>query len=396
MIPRSEIDRLDALDLAGVIARDLGPALRERNGHVYFRCPYHDDNDPSLDVCRAKNTAYCNPCGKSWRPIKWVMEFDRVDFRAACARLGAAGDIAPVTVADFPKVDKPYLPPPVQWQRCALKVMDECCAQLNASSEKAKRVRDYLLRRGLKRETLLKWRVGYNPKSMEINGLWVWAGITIPCFMGNDLWGIKIRLLPEHPFRCVACGEHLTQTGPCPKCGKKNKYRQVRGSEPALFGAHTLAHRRAVFGCEGEFDAMLAYQEGQLLGGVFTTTNGANKDWRPEWNQYLLDAERIITLYDNDESGASGAGKLKTLPLGGRVWASRVPEGKDVTDYHVRKGGNYLFEWMLSERWDALCSQFGGAPDHEAHIRERLQHVAPPNRLAIDFLSDLDELEETR
>jgi DNA primase len=391
MIPQSEIDRLNALDLAGVIARDLGPALRERNGHVYWRCPFHDDTDPSLDVCRAKNTAYCNPCGKSWKPIRWVMDFERVEFREACARLGAA-DIRPVTVADLPKVDKPYQPPSDKWQFAAARVVDECEANLWASNEKAKRVRDYLQRRGLKPLTLRQWRVGYNPKSMEIAGLWVWAGITLPAFMGRDLWGIKIRLLPEHPFRCVACGEHLTMTGPC-KCGKKNKYRQVKGSEPALFGVHTLAGRRVVFACEGEFDTMLAYQEGQLLGGVFTTTNGAGKDWRPEWTHYLLDAERIITLYDNDEAGDRGADKLNALPLGGRVFASRVPEGKDVTDFHVLHGGN-VFKWMLQARWEALSSLFADDAAHVAHIRERLQHVQPPNSLAIDLLGDLDELKE--
>ncbi|MCS6909096.1 MAG: CHC2 zinc finger domain-containing protein [Anaerolineales bacterium] len=392
MIPQSEIDRLNALDIAGVIAHDLGPALRERNGHVYFRCPFHDDHDPSLDVHRAKNTAFCNPCGRSWKPIKWVMDYERVDFREACRRLGAA-DLPAVTVADLPKLDKSYRPPTLQWQHAAARVVDECEANLWANNPKAQRVRDYLARRGLQPLTLRQWRVGYNPKSMEIAGLWVWAGITLPAFMGCDLWGIKIRLLPEHPYRCVACGEHLTMTGPCPKCGKRNKYRQVKGSEPALYGVHTLADRRVVFACEGEFDCMLAYQEGKLLGGVFTTTNGAGKDWQPEWTSYLLDAERIITLYDNDAAGERGADKLNTLPLGGRVFTARVPAGKDVTDYHFR-GGN-VYQWMRAARWEALSSLFADDAAHAAYIRSRLEHVQPPHQLAIDLLGDLDELEGT-
>jgi DNA primase len=389
MIPQSEIDRLNALDLAGVIAHNLGPALRERNGHVFFRCPFHDDHDPSLDVKCATNEAFCNVCGRKWTPIRWVMDYERKEFREACATLGAA-DVKPVTVADFPKMDKPYRPPTAQWQKAALNIVAACQTELNARNDKAQRVRDYLKRRGLQPNTLSDFRVGYNPKSTEIAGLWVWAGIIIPCFMGNDLWGVKIRLLPEHPFRCIACGEHLTMTGPCAKCGKKNKYRQVKGSEPALFGAGTLLRRRAVFACEGEFDAMLAYQEGNLLGGVFTTTNGAGKEWRDEWTAYLLDAERIITLYDNDEAGEKGAEKLAHIPLGGRVFASKAPHGKDVTDYFINGGSVYA--WMHDARWEALASQFKSETEHEAHIRAKLETIGGEGLYEIDLMGDLDEL----
>jgi len=389
MIPQSEIDRLNALDMAGVIAHNIGPARREHNGHVYFLCPFHNDRDPSLDVARAKNVAFCNPCGRSWRPIHWVMEYERLGFREACEKLGAV-DVKPVSVADFPKLDKPYCPPTARWQQAGRAIVEECAANLNANNEKAQRVRNYLFRRGVKRETINDFKVGYNPKSMEIAGLWVWAGITLPAFMGGDIWGIKIRLLPEHPFKCQTCGEHLTMTGPCPKCGKKNKYRQVRGSEPALFGANTLEDRRAVFACEGEFDAMLAYQEGHLYGGVFTTTNGAGKDWRDEWTAYLLDTERIITLYDNDEAGGNGAEKLTHIPLGGRVFASKVPHGKDVTEFHMHGGD--VGAWMRDARWEALASLFTNEAEHEAHIRARLEQVKLPRLYAVDFMMDADEL----
>lgn len=389
MIPQSEIDRLNALDMAGVIAHNLGPALRERNGHVYFRCPFHDDHDPSLDVNSAQNVAFCNPCGRRWTPIKWVMDYERLGFRDACTRLGAT-DVQPVTITQLPTMDKPYCPPTMQWQKAARDIVDECCANLHANNDKAQRVRDYLKRRGLQPETWREWRIGYNPKSMEIAGLWVWAGIIIPCLMGGDLWGIKIRLLPEHPFRCVACGAHLSMTGPCSKCGKKNKYRQVKGSEPALFGANTLAGRRAVFACEGEFDAMLAHQEGRVYGGVFTTTSGAGKDWHDEWTAHLLDAERIIALYDNDEAGAKGTEKLAHIPLGGRVFASKVPHGKDVTDYYMH-GGN-VYAWMRDARWEALSSQFKSESEHEAHIRAKLETVGSAGLYDIDLQGDLDEL----
>lgn len=392
MIVPSEIDRLNKLDLAALIAHDLGPARRAHNGHVYFVCPFHNDHDPSLDVHTAKNKAYCNPCGKSWTPIKWVMNYSRLGFVEACQQLGAA-NVQPVTVADLPKLDKPYAPPPQVWRDAAAEIVERCHLTLWNNSKASNRVLNYLKRRGLKASTMDGFSLGYNPTAQSINGLFVSAGIVIPSYVAGQLWGIKIRLLPEHPFNCQVCGAVCQRPGACPACGKKNKYRQVKGSEPSLFNADSLRGRRTLFFCEGEFDAMLLEQECYALGSAFTTTNGAGKDWRDGWTGYVLDAERIITLFDNDGAGARGTEKVLAQALGGRVSAAKVPTGKDVTDYVV--GGGNVYMWLRDVRWQALSAAFADAGQHMNYLCGSLEISSLPHNLRMDYQCDLDALKES-
>jgi hypothetical protein len=42
----------------------LGPPTKRRGGELLWRCPNHDDHDPSLAVNDAKNCWMCGPCGK--------------------------------------------------------------------------------------------------------------------------------------------------------------------------------------------------------------------------------------------------------------------------------------------------------------------------------------------
>jgi len=47
-----------------VVEAALGEAVRRSGGELLYRCPQHDDNDPSLSVNPRKNAWMCGPCGK--------------------------------------------------------------------------------------------------------------------------------------------------------------------------------------------------------------------------------------------------------------------------------------------------------------------------------------------
>lgn len=379
---------LKQISIAAVVQRDLGPAKAQRGHHLLWLCPFHDDHHPSLDANTQTNRVFCNVCGISLNPVGWVMKFSNIGFVEAASQLGGLPEGVPsVSVQSAQSVDKPYAPPSSDWMGRAENIVQHCAAWLWADDPRSERVRAYLIRRGLSEQTLRYWQVGYNPGGRNLHGLWVWPGIIIPAHMGGVLWGIKIRLLPEHPYNCLSCRTALNAPGRCPKCGTKNKYRQVKGSEPALFGADTCKGRRVVFGAEGEFDGMLVYQEASDLGGMFTSTNGAGKRWRAEWFAYLLDGERIILLFDNDEAGDNG--KAKFPIFGGRAYCARVPDGKDVTDYAVRGGS--VFTWLSGIRRAALAEMFGDVEAHAAYINSRFASAMPP-ALEADYRADLAEL----
>lgn len=360
---------LKKFDIAAVIQRDLGPAQAQHGVHLYWKCPFHDDHTPSLDVNRNLNRVFCNPCGLALDPAGWVMKYSKVGFVAAAKQL--LGEALP-TVTVEPAEAQPESAPGPEWQKRAMAIVTYGMQQLSAHPAAQR----YLADRGLHALTLQTWKLGYNPRGQRIAGLYVDPGILIPDLHAGEFWGIKIRLLPGHPIRCLACGVDLAGPGACPSCGKVAKYRGVRGNVGNLYGRYQ--ERRVVFLCEGEFDAMLAWQCADELGGVATTTAGAGKKWNTAWSQRLLDAEKVVVLYDMDGAGQRGAAKL--AELGQRVHVARVPHGKDVTEY-AQAGGN-IYTWLRNVRNEALA-----AADPE-QVRRQASNRSLPPALRADYYAD--------
>jgi Toprim-like len=159
------------------------------------------------------------------------------------------------------------------------------------------------------------------------------------------IWYLKVRLLPGVPFRCIDCRRFLTEPGKCPHCKQDNRYRQVNGGNPGLFGCDTLpGHDVAVF-CEGEFDVMLLDQEAGDLAGTVTLGSASGR-LDLEWVHYLLPVSRFLLAYDADQAGDKGAEALESISA--RMRHARVPKlnprDKDVTDYY--KAGGNLHDWV--------------------------------------------------
>ena len=77
------------VDLTSQIEKDLGPPSKVRKHRVYWRCPFHDDHHPSLEVNQRQERWYCPPCQLSGDIITWVQNYHDLDFVAACEYLSA-------------------------------------------------------------------------------------------------------------------------------------------------------------------------------------------------------------------------------------------------------------------------------------------------------------------
>lgn len=371
---KTQIDTtaLKNVDIAAVIQRDLGPAKLQHGGHLRWMCPFHTDHTPSLDVNVKANRVYCNPCGISLDPAGWLMKYRKLTFPEAAREL--LGATLP-TVTVEPAEATPDVAPGPEWQKRARAIAVYGHQQLSASAEAQR----WLGQRGLDAWTMQVWQLGYNPRGQRIAGLWVDAGILIPDLQldGGEYWGIKVRLLPGHKFDCIGCGLEMDQPGDCPKCGKSNKYRGVKGNVSHLYGRYI--GRRVVFLVEGEFDAQITWQEADDLGGVATTTAGAANKFRPAWAGRLMDAEKIIVIYDSDAAGERGAAEWGKL--GSRLHVARVPGGvKDVTDYYLTGGS--VNQWLRQIRAEALKSS-----DPEL-VRQQARNASLPASLRADYYAD--------
>ncbi|HEX5756883.1 MAG TPA: DNA primase, partial [Arenimonas sp.] len=103
---RVDTDKLRAqVDIAEVIGRYV--ALKKDGTEFKARCPFHDERSPSFYVSPVKQFYHCFGCGAHGDVIRFVMEYDGLDFGEAVKKIGG-DDIRPAEGAAPPqKPDKP-------------------------------------------------------------------------------------------------------------------------------------------------------------------------------------------------------------------------------------------------------------------------------------------------
>lgn len=157
--------------------------------------------------------------------------------------------------------------------------------------------------------------------------------------MDGLLWYVQVRRpLAGEPLLAYLDGD-------VPAWRPEAKYMALKGSAgKALFGAGGLAGREVLLLCEGEFDAMLAWQELHdlvdvvALGGATKGNHGLPGRWRLR----LLHYRAILAAYDADGAGQAGAAKIAAHSR--RVVPVTVPSGGDLTGFW-RDGGD-LRGWL--------------------------------------------------
>ena len=117
---------------------------------------------------------------------------------------------------------------------------------------------------------------------------------------------------------------------------------------PSEFGADTLVPGEPTILAEGEFDALLLWQEVGDLVGV-ATLGSCNRCVSARALRYLLGCPRLLVAYDVDAEGEKGAERLgQVSPCMQRI---RPPAGKDVTAFW--QAGGRVRDWVRFElaRW---------------------------------------------
>jgi hypothetical protein len=234
-----------------------------------------------------------------------------------------------------------YTPHP--WQSSAAAFLR--FAQVQLWSPPGEPALDYLhCQRGLSKDTLRTWGLGYNPRDVwQAAAAWglpgggrVWCprGIVIPTLRDGAIWSVKVRRpLPSDPLaRAIGAVQRLPRV----------KFSALRGGRATLFGADRLAARPLLLLAEGEFDALLAWQAARDLCDV-ASLGGAGRRLHAHDAALLTRAWIILTVYDADPAGAAGAASLRALS--GRAVPVQPP-AHDLTDYW-RHGGD-LRAWIAA------------------------------------------------
>lgn len=161
-IPQNFIDDLiSRLDIVDVVSARTH--LKKAGKNYSACCPFHNEKTPSFTVSPDKQFYYCFGCGATGSAVKFVMEFDGLEFPDAVEKL--AGDLN-IEVPREGLDQQNREPQHRELYALTQKAADFFELQLRTSSDKDKAI-NYLKDRGLSGKAAKFFAIGYAPPGWD-------------------------------------------------------------------------------------------------------------------------------------------------------------------------------------------------------------------------------------
>ncbi len=156
LIPRSFIDELIArANIVEVVGSRI--ALKKAGREYKACCPFHSEKTPSFWVSPEKQFYHCFGCGAHGTALSFLMEHDRLPFPEAVEELASSLglEVPRETGAPAPRRDTATLH----------ELMASVARFYSESLRSSDRARQYLARRGLDRDIVERFGIGYAPNA---------------------------------------------------------------------------------------------------------------------------------------------------------------------------------------------------------------------------------------
>ncbi len=390
-IPDSFIDELLArVDIVDVIERRV--PLKKAGREWTACCPFHNERTPSFYVSPAKQFFHCFGCSAHGSAIKFLMDYERLEFPDAVEELAqAVGLKVPYegNRDNAPREDKTDL----------YAVLDAAARWYEGELPKSEDAKAYCTKRGLDADTMARFRIGWAPAgydgvirslgtSERRMQLLTEAGMIANSERGSKYDRFRERLMfpiLDRRGRVIAFGGRVLQSEQGPK--------YLNSPETPLFhkGRELFAlwqvkqansNLPRIVVVEGYMDVIALHQAGLPIAvatlGTATT---------PEHTEVLFRAAPdVVFCFDGDRAGRAAAWKalesaLPRLRDGRQAYFLFLPDGED-PDTLVRKEGKEGFEKRLREA-TPLSAYFFGELSHDVDMasldgRARLAERARP------------------
>lgn len=162
-IPEATIDQVrNSVNIADYVGQYV--ALHKAGQNLFGICPFHSENTPSFSVNESKQIFKCFSCGRGGNVFSFVMDYDKLSFPEAVAKVAEFAHI-PLNIDVGPTHQDD---PATAQQKKLLQAVADLGHHILVNTESGTAALAYLTKRGLTRETLDHFAIGYLPASKTL------------------------------------------------------------------------------------------------------------------------------------------------------------------------------------------------------------------------------------
>jgi len=333
---QNDIDKIkDRLSIEEVVSSYI--QIEKAGKNLKARCPFHNEKTPSFYISPDRGSYYCFGCGAKGDIFTFVEQFEGLDFYGALKQLAQKAGVTLSTKNEGASNQVLY------------DILEETKNFYQKNLEKNKSATEYLLERGLEKETIKEWEIGFANESWDDLYLYLKTknfkevdiektGLIKKRDSGSGYYN-RFRNRIMFPIfdsigRTVAFTGRLFTTD-----SKEAKY--VNSPETELFTKSRILYgfnvaktaiRKNNFSIlvEGQVDIILAHQAG-YKNAVASSGTALTEDQLQMINKI---SNRLIIAYDADKAGikASERAWQMALELGMDIKIAKMPSGSDPAD----------------------------------------------------------------
>ena len=406
LISEETIQRVsDANDIVDLISSYF--PLKRAGTSFRALCPFHREKSPSFHVNPARQNYHCFGCGAGGGVLRFVMEYEHLDFPSAVRRLAQRAGIPIIEEASTAEDHQKH-----GLRQRLLALHAEASTWFHdqlLKSPDASQARDYLKSRGLNSTIAKSWQLGFAPGSWdallthlrgrrftqeEILQSGLASSKDEPPRSGSTLYS-RFRNRVMFPIR-NDYGEVIAFSGRILEAdAKAAKY--VNSPETPLFTKgrvlygldktkRDLIEKNAAIVCEGQIDLISAFEAGirNVIAPQGTAFTG---DQARLLKRYV---ETVLLCFDSDAAGKKAAARSlpALLSQGLLVKIVTLPQGED-PDSLIRRSGPEAFLEVINNATDffehSLNEAFASGELNDSAGKSRLvSRIAPPLALVQD------------
>lgn len=361
-IPQEKFDEIaQANDIIDVI--NSYTSVKKRGKSFVALCPFHPDKNPSLHISPQKQVYHCFACGASGNIFTFVKEYEKVTFIEAIQKLALRAGID-LNIHE----GKPDLSNEIsrlfEINKQAARYYHE--SLMNLSGGEKEFIWGYLKKRGIEKETIKKFGIGYSKKSwnalqahftddgnfktedVEKAGLIIRSDSDSKRYYDRFRGRLMFPIFNESEKVVGFGGRKMFEDDPggkyinSPETRIYNKSRILYGLN---FSKESIRLKDSVILVEGYIDLITLVTAG-ITNVVASSGTALTEEQVQLISRYT---KNVVIIFDADTAGIKAAKRgIETVLEGGLdLQVVSLPENED-PDSFIRKKGKKEFEKLLN------------------------------------------------